>query len=91
MLASNLSTAICRFDDWGNPWRFEQFVTAFLDRSDADLFQQIWREANDASHWTESDLSACATRAASALQSRFPFLDSEVSNAVANAAAYQWR
>ena len=87
----HVRTAICGFDDWRHPWRFHEAVTTSLDPSDAELFQHVWREATDASHWSESDLSACAKRAESHLRSRFPFLGSKAARAVANGAAYEWR
>ncbi|HEV2296009.1 MAG TPA: hypothetical protein VGR35_19345 [Tepidisphaeraceae bacterium] len=91
MPPSTLNTAICRFDEWDKPWRFRESVMATLDRSDAELFEQVWREAIEASRWTDSDLSACAKRASSDLRSRFAFLNMPAADAVARAAAYQWR
>ena len=91
MPTSTLNTAIRRFDEWDKPWRFRESVTATLDRSDAEPFEQVWREATDASHWTDGDLAACAKRASSALRLRFTILDRQAADAVARAAAYQWR
>ena len=91
MTYSTLRTAICRFDEWDKPWRFRESVRASLDRPDAVLFEQVWGEVTDASHWSSGELLACAQSASSNLQVRFPFLDGEAADAVARAAAYEWR
>lgn len=89
---TNLVAAIQRFNEWHYPWLFEPRVTASLRGADAELFREVWAEARDEKHWLHaSDLSKGGDAACEVLSRRYPWLPPEAVEALANAAAFQWR
>jgi hypothetical protein len=87
---TTINIAIRRFS-LRNPWSFHDAVAGSLDAVNAGVFEEIWKEATSDRHWKQSDLAACARETSSVLQQRFGFLEPDAADAVASAAAYEWR
>jgi len=86
-----IHAAIARFTDWGSPWKFYDVVRESLSVDDKPRFEAIWQEAMKGEHWDSTSLQKCTSTAANAVSQKFPFLEGSVVDAVANAAAYQWK
>jgi hypothetical protein len=86
-----IQAAIANFTDWGSPWTFYDVVRGSLSSDDKSRFEAIWREAMKVEHWNSTSLPKCTSNAANAVSQKFPSLERSVVDAVANAAAYQWK
>jgi len=91
--AVDVNNAITSYSDWSHPWSFDNHVKTRLAHRESSqaLFQDVWREALGYSHWQSGDLAACAKAAASAVRAQFPTISEAAADAIANAAAYEWR
>ena len=93
-VAMNLNEAIASFTTWDRPWLFHDHVATHIDLPDAEVarFERIWIESGDKKYWVDVfDLAVGARQAAIALSKQFPALGNEAAEAVACAAAYEWR
>ena len=79
------------FTNWTQPWAFEAAVIASFNDEDRKRFGTMWEQALGFAHWDHPDLSEGAKRCEMALDRDFPELSREAKEAIARAAAYQWR
>ena len=91
--AVDVNDAITGYSDWSHPWLFDNYVkTRLAHRESAQaLFQDVWREAMDYSHWQSADHNANAESAISGIREKFPTISEAAADAIANAAAYEWK
>jgi hypothetical protein len=55
---TDLEKVILTFDNWGQPWKFQEFVLAStqLSENDKEIFKDIWTKAGDIEIWNDCDL-----------------------------------
>jgi len=80
-----------QFADWRQPGAFYGAVRRSLAVDEQPYFEAIWQESIKAEHWNSPNLVECSTNAENALARTFPDLHPSAVNAVARAAAYEWR
>ncbi|RFM30110.1 hypothetical protein [Deminuibacter soli] len=80
------------FNNWNQPWTFfdEVYHHPALSAGDRQWFAMVWHTAMDEKNWKHAALVDCVAETTSALQQAYP-LSQAATDAVVNAAAYQWK
>ena len=86
-----IEAAVARFTDWHLPWKFKSAVSECLSIEDRAQFVAVWQEAVRLEYWGTSSLKEGAAKVEFVLSRKYPQLTSSALEAVANAAAYEWR
>ncbi len=88
---NKISNTILSFDNWSNPWEFEEFVLNKIENTnDQMLFKTIWTKSILFENWNYSDLNIGILKTIKILKDEFN-LNELVSKQIATAASYQWK
>jgi hypothetical protein len=87
-----LEDKILSFDNWSQPWTFNEFVSNdhTLSESELKLFNEIWTKAGDSELWNSADLILCCKASQIFIAENYDLTDKAIANIV-RALTYQWK
>ncbi|WP_088656264.1 hypothetical protein [Geofilum rhodophaeum] len=87
---SNIDRVIRKYNDWGKPWAFVDFVKTTLNDKEIEYFDSIMKIALEFENWNYSDLTLGCKITHTRLRKITEFSEKAVANIV-RSASYEWK